>query len=116
MRTLKHIVHELVEHAPFTALGAVAGIIVMVIIHYANAPRDISEALFYTLHPLHIVLSALVTTAMYRLHKRGSLWATIQLNLAAWCSAAMAMPTPLANPCPSGPVVVSTPGVIPYSG
>ena len=27
-----------------------------------------------------------------------------------------AIPTPEANPCPSGPVVVSTPGVNPYSG
>ena len=28
----------------------------------------------------------------------------------------MAIPTPLANPCPKGPVVVSTPGVSPCSG
>ena len=77
---LKRIVHELVEHAPFTALGAVAGIIVMVIIHFSHAPREISEALFYTLHPLHIVLSALVTTAMYRLHKKGRLWVTILIG------------------------------------
>ncbi|MFC1970358.1 hypothetical protein ACFLV0_00205 [Chloroflexota bacterium] len=69
MKILKRITHELVEHAPFTALGAVAGIIVMVIIHFSNAPREISAALFYTLHPLHIVFSALVTTAMYRLHR-----------------------------------------------
>jgi len=74
----KRIAHELVEHAPFTALGAVAGVIVMVIIYFANAPREISESLFYTLHPLHVVLSALATTAMYRLHHtRGKLWAAI---------------------------------------
>jgi len=30
--------------------------------------------------------------------------------------AAMAMPTALAMPCPSGPVVTSTPAVCPYSG
>ena len=71
MKTLKRIVHELAEHAPFTALGAVAGIIVMVIILFTQAPKELSHALFYTLHPLHIVLSALVTTSMYRLHKRG---------------------------------------------
>ena len=74
---LKRIALELAEHAPFTALGAVAGIIVMVIIHFAQAPREISHALFYTLHPLHIVLSALTTAAMYRLHTRGKLWVTI---------------------------------------
>ncbi len=80
MRTLKRISHELAEHAPFTALGAVAGIIAILIIHFTNAPRDISESLFYTLHPLHIIFSALVTTSMYRLHKRGSLWATILIG------------------------------------
>jgi len=77
---LKRIALELAEHAPFTALGAVTGIMVMAIIHFVNAPREISEALFYILHPLHIVFSALVTTAMYRLHKKGRLWATILIG------------------------------------
>lgn len=77
---LKRIALELAEHAPFTALGAVVGVIVMVIIHFVNAPREISQAVFYTLHPLHIVLSALTTTAMYRLHKRGRLWAPILIG------------------------------------
>ena len=31
MKILKRIAHELVEHAPFTAVGAVIGIIIMVI-------------------------------------------------------------------------------------
>jgi len=77
---LKRIAWQLAEHAPFTAVGAVAGIIVMVIIYFFNAPREISSALFYTLHPLHIVLSALATTAIYRRHKRGKLWATILIG------------------------------------
>ena len=77
---LKRIVMELVKHAPFTALGAVIGIMVMVIIHFSNAPKEISHALFYTLHPLHIVLSALTTTAMYRLHQKGKLWVTILIG------------------------------------
>ncbi len=80
MKILKRIAHELVEHAPFTAVGAVAGIIVMVIIYFFNAPRDVSSALFYTLHPLHIVLSALATTAIYRRHKKGKLWVTILIG------------------------------------
>ena len=74
---LKRIALELAEHTPFTVLGAVVGIIIMVIIDIANTPREISHALFYTLHPLHIVLSALATTAMYRLHKGGKLWVAI---------------------------------------
>lgn len=78
---LKRIALELAEHAPFTVLGAVVGIIIMVIIDISNTPRDISHALFYTLHPLHIVFSALVTTAMYRLHHtKSKLWATILIG------------------------------------
>jgi hypothetical protein len=78
MNVLKRIGHELLEHAPFTALGTVAGIVIMVIIHFANTPQNISEALFYTFHPLHVVLSALVTTALYRRHKKKALlWLTI---------------------------------------
>ncbi len=81
MKILRQIARELLEHAPFTAIGAVAGIIVMVLIHFLNAPRDISHALFYTLHPLHVVLSALVTASMYRLHnKNRRLWATILIG------------------------------------
>jgi hypothetical protein len=76
-RMLKRIALELAEHTPFTVLGAVVGIIIMVIIDISNTPREISHALFYTLHPLHIVLSALATTAMYRLHKGGKLWVAI---------------------------------------
>lgn len=71
------MVLELVKHAPFTIMGAVVGIIIMVIIDVSNTPRETSNALFYTLHPLHIVLSALATTAMYRIHKGGRLWVAI---------------------------------------
>ena len=77
---LKHIGYELARHAPFTALGAVAGIVVMVIIVFSNAPREISSALFYTLHPLHVVLSALTTTAMYKLSGKGKLWMAILIG------------------------------------
>ena len=74
---LKRIALELLEHAPFTLLGAAIGIVVMVIIHFTNASRDISEALFYTLHPLHIVFSALVTTALYKKQKKSPIWLII---------------------------------------
>jgi len=77
---VKNIAHQLVRHAPFTALGAVAGIIIMVILVYSDVSREISYTVFYTLHPLHIVLSALATTAMYRLNKRGKLWVAILIG------------------------------------
>ena len=71
---------ELVKHAPFTLMGAVVGIIIMVIIDVSNTPGEISKTLFYTLHPLHIVFSALVTTAMFRLHKKSRLWVAILIG------------------------------------
>jgi hypothetical protein len=76
----RRIASELKEHVPFTALGAVSGIIIMVIVVLTNVSSSISEAAFYTLHPLHILLSALVTTAMYTRHSKGKLWAAILIG------------------------------------
>lgn len=79
---IRRIASELKEHAPFTAIGAVTGIIIMVIIVFADIPSPISQATFYTLHPLHVVLSALVTTAMYMKYRKGKLWAAILIGYA----------------------------------
>lgn len=65
---IRNIVSELKSHAPFTALGTVSGILIILFISVANVPRGISETLFWTLHPIHVLLSALVTTAMFKLH------------------------------------------------
>ena len=56
---LKRILRELLSHVPFTAIGAVVGIIVMVIIHYASTSTEVSEALFFTFHPFRTELSVL---------------------------------------------------------
>lgn len=77
---LRRILHELKAHAPFTAIGAVSGITVMGIILATGLSASASESIFYTLHPLHVVLSALVTTAMYRRYSRGRLWAAILIG------------------------------------
>jgi hypothetical protein len=77
---LRRILHELKAHAPFTAIGAVSGIIIMGIILATHLPASTSEVIFYTLHPLHIVLSALVTTAMYRRYSKGRLWVAILIG------------------------------------
>jgi hypothetical protein len=74
---LRRIANELREHILFTALGAVTGIIIMVIIVLVNVPAAISQTIFYTLHPLHVVLSAIVTTAMYRKYGHGRVIAVI---------------------------------------
>jgi len=77
---LRRIASELKEHAPFTALGAVSGIIIMVAIILGNVPSQISQATFYSLHPFHVLLSALATTAMYKKHSRGKIWAVIVIG------------------------------------
>ena len=80
MSQRKLIIKELTRHIPFTILGAITGIIIMVIIVSASVPKDISSTLFYTLHPLHVVLSAMTTTAMYRLKGKSTIWKAILIG------------------------------------
>jgi len=77
---LRRIASELAKHTPFTAAGAITGIIIMVIIVFGNVPSSISQTTFYTLHPLHIILSALATTAMYKKYSNGKIWAAILIG------------------------------------
>ena len=77
------IATELTTHIPFTAFGALTGIIFMVIVFWGGFLDPIShasETVFYVLHPTHVFLSALVTTAIYRLHGKGRLWAAILIG------------------------------------
>jgi len=76
----KGITKELKAHAPFTAFGALTGIVIMVVIVYTRVPRSVSEVLFWAFHPFHVLLSALVTAGMYRLHSKGSLWMTVLIG------------------------------------
>lgn len=64
---LRRILKELKIHAPFTFFGAITGIVIMLFCH--RLPYKISYDVFYILHPLHVLLSALVTAAMYQLHE-----------------------------------------------
>ena len=80
---LKLIVSELKHHAPFTALGAVSGIVIMLIILFGNILPQVSQVshtVFYILHPLHITLSAIVTTAMYKKYGNGKIWVIILIG------------------------------------
>jgi hypothetical protein len=77
---LRRIASELKEHAPFTALGALSGIIIMAIIVLANVPSQVSQTTFYILHPLHVVLSAMVTTAMYRKYGASKIWTAVLIG------------------------------------
>jgi hypothetical protein len=77
------ITKELVIHIPFTALGAVTGISFMLIVIWGGFLDPVSrssETIFYILHPAHIFLSAVVTTAIYRTLGNGKLWAAILIG------------------------------------
>lgn len=63
---VKHISNELKKHAPFTSFGALTGILIM--IFSMNISKDISYNVFYVLHPIHVILSALVTASIYKVH------------------------------------------------
>jgi hypothetical protein len=67
-RKLKSILLELKNHAPFTLFGALTGIILMVV--FKDIPQQISHRLFYVFHPAHVILSAMVSAAMFKLHSR----------------------------------------------
>ena len=60
------IIYELKEHAPFTLFGSLTGIILMFSLR--NIGHEIAHSLFYVFHPLHIALSAVVTTSLYKMY------------------------------------------------
>lgn len=74
------VLNELWRHAPFTALGTLSGALLLGLLLWTQAPRSVSTTLFWALHPLHVLLSALVTTAMFRLHGGHGIWATIGIG------------------------------------
>ncbi len=67
---LRHIGWELWVHSPFTLLGAAAGIVFMVL--FRNISQDAARGLFAVFHPLHVFLSAMVTAALFRLHRKAA--------------------------------------------
>lgn len=66
---IHEIIIELKHHSPFTAIGAVSGIIVMLL--FQNIQKEYALNIFYILHPLHVFLSALVTASIFKLHTCG---------------------------------------------
>jgi hypothetical protein len=65
---LGHIVQELKEHAPFTLFGALLGVAFMLL--FRNIGKEGGHVLFLVFHPAHVVLSAMVTAALFRLHEK----------------------------------------------
>jgi len=62
------ILVELRAHAPFTLFGAVTGIAAMLL--FAKASTQVSQRLFQVFHPAHVVLSAIVTASLFKLHEK----------------------------------------------
>lgn len=65
---LRLIGHELKEHSPFTFFGALTGILFMLI--FRRWGEAGSHTLFAIFHPLHVALSAMVTAALFQLHRK----------------------------------------------
>ena len=68
---LKRITAELHKHSPFTVVGALSGVAIMIVLSVTGAPRSFSSTLFWTLHPAHVLISALATASMYILLRGG---------------------------------------------
>lgn len=62
------ILSELKAHAPFTLFGAVTGIVAM--LAFAKASPQVSQRLFQVFHPAHVILSAIVTASLFKLHEK----------------------------------------------
>jgi hypothetical protein len=67
----KHIALELKGHAPFTAFGALLGLVVMGVVHSAGLDPSASYDAFHILHPAHLLLSSAVTATMFKRHGGG---------------------------------------------
>lgn len=70
MERLQHIAVELRDHVPFTAFGASSGVAIAGAMYLLRAETmiDLSWKAFHIFHPLHLLLSAIVTSAMFRRH------------------------------------------------
>jgi hypothetical protein len=78
----KTIIRELKIHAPFTMLGALSGVGVMLLCLLIGLASKTVGQVFWTLHPLHVLTSALATAGMYRLHAQGRVIPTFLIGYA----------------------------------
>jgi len=77
---MPHIVKELKEHIPFTAIGALSGLVIMGVIVYGDLLSSVgsySYGIFFILHPAHVLLSAMVTTTIYLRYGKGPVWLAV---------------------------------------
>ncbi|MFH1854364.1 MAG: hypothetical protein ABH815_03520 [Candidatus Omnitrophota bacterium] len=74
---LQHIIIELGAHLPYSIFGVIVGIMILgiftfftTILNTRHLLPSAAEELFHIFHPTHILLSAIVTTAMFWKHER----------------------------------------------
>ena len=74
---LQHILRELAAHLPYSIFGVVIGIMslgvltfVAIILDSEHLLPKAAQELFHVVHPVHILLSAIVTTAMFWKHEK----------------------------------------------
>jgi len=77
MNNIKNIWNELKIHSPLTAIGAISGAIMAVVIFLLHVPPNYSESLFEFTHPVHVLLSAFATVAIFRRAHGVGFWKTI---------------------------------------
>ena len=65
---IRHTLQELKEYAPFTLFGATLGVSFM--LQFRNIGKEGGHVLFMIFHPGHVVLSVMVTAALFRLHEK----------------------------------------------
>ena len=79
MERLRYIGKELGEHLPFSIISVAAAIIIVGILTFISEivgteePAFYFRDLFHIFHPLHILFSAIATTAMFWQHERNFL-------------------------------------------
>ena len=76
-KKLENILTELKNHAPFTLFGALTGIVCMLL--FRNIEHHTAHRIFYVFHPSHVILSAMVTASMFKLHTRKAKFLTVLL-------------------------------------
>ncbi len=64
------VLKELRTHAPFTLFGALTGVLLMLLLVAARADPRPLHPVFEGLHAAHVLLSAVVTAAMYWRYRR----------------------------------------------
>ncbi len=68
-KNLKQLTHELKHHLPFTLIATTIAIIIVISLKYIFVTNFDHEA-FEILHPIHVLASAIVSTAIFYKYKK----------------------------------------------